>query len=342
MYGGWKSLEWGLVRDMSVYEWVGADGKLKVEGAEKAAEGVDRRKEAQGAAAGDVEAARPGGIRIVLGTLRLLTSMRGTGYAFSVTRSRRRPPVRRRTFILRTLLTLVWAHAVLVTCSIIISTPYPMRMAIGNHLLPQLSRSHLHLLVESTSYVALALGAWTGILVPATLINLLSSSLHIIAATLPLPPSRSFHFLAYDPVERLVRPFVGRNAAKAAGAMAVFAFSAVIHEYAIWCATSGLSPPIPRTTFLERFGAASFFLLMGALGIAEGIFTRLTGVRIRGVGAFLWTSSLQSIVGVLLYRSWANLGFTSSLPTVNEWEWQRWVVPLASLAPKPLWAHRGA
>jgi hypothetical protein len=128
------------------------------------------------------------------------------------------------------------------------------------------------------------------------------------------------------------------------------------HLSAIWCATYGVSPPSPRTTFLERFGATLFFLLMGVLGIAERIYTQQTGFRIRGFGAFVWTSSLQSLVGLLLYRSWcvpprlhplrdvltiiiyrANLGFTSSLPLVDQWAWQRWAVPLACLAPRPLW-----
>lgn len=50
---------------------------------------------------------------------------------------------------------------------------------------------------------------------------------------------------------------------------------------------------------------------MGLLALGESVFTRVTGRGIGGVWGFLWTSSLQSTSGILLYWSWCVLDVLS-------------------------------
>lgn len=232
VYAGWKALEWGLVQDRTVYAWVGC--------AEK---NGGRRDEAREPHAPSRPPARKVDwtqtIRLVADTLHLFTSIRGTGYAFSVVPARRRRRVDQTTFLLHTFIALAWSHSILLLCSVVISTPYGTRFDFATQFLPRLSPFHAHILIESAAYVAFGLGAWTGIVSFSCITNILSFAVHSSFLALELPPAvrpapfdsrhyapmfdmpftprsvgkywasqwhrlfwRSFKFLAYDPVER--------------------------------------------------------------------------------------------------------------------------------------------
>ncbi|KAM0751969.1 hypothetical protein T439DRAFT_354848 [Meredithblackwellia eburnea MCA 4105] len=369
VYCGWKCVEWGVVKDRSVYKWIGFDQKDK-DRAEVSGEGGD----------GEAEAPMPSIFELARWTFHLMCSMRGTGWAFSVVPPRPQPRISMPKFLLHSLVTLAWSHTLLVLCCIVISSPYTERVAFATtYILPPTPPNILFVLLESFSYVACGFAAWVALLTGYQLHILAALALHLAFRNLPLIPAglrpkpfdnreyaplfsmpfapksvkeywshqwhrlfwRSFNFLALEPVQTFVAPLAGKEVARAAGVMAVFGLSAVIHEYAVLCASFGITPPRERTTILQIWGSTFFFLLMGTFSIIETFLTRKYGIRSRGLWGFIYTSTLQSISGVLLYSSWANLGFTSSLPTVDQWSWKRFALPMLCFAPAPFGTKKG-
>ncbi|KAI5480327.1 hypothetical protein MNV49_001286 [Pseudohyphozyma bogoriensis] len=275
VYSAWKCLEWGLVRDRSVYEWVGFDEK-KEEGSEGA--GKDDQRNGH---------------------------------------------------------TLIFAHAILVLSMALISTPYHDRLLLIYRLTSALDASslgltpfHQHVITETLAYMAFALLAYSGILTSYTLV-LLTHAVFFPSSFdpreyaplfhLPFWPKsvtlywsrqwhglfrRPFRVIASGPTEMVVRPIFGRGVAKAMGVMAVFALTAAGHEYAIYVATRSLPSPPVRDTFLSRYGATLFFLLMGLATITEQIFTYLTGRRVGGFLGLIWMVQWQIPTGLLLYSAW--------------------------------------
>lgn len=70
----------------------------------------------------------------------------------------------------------------------------------------------------------------------------------------------------------------------------------------------------------------------------EQAFTAATGRKVRGPAGFLW---MASTVGpgmlLLLWPSWYPTGLVANIPPPQSWEWTRWLVPLLSATPPPLW-----
>lgn len=239
-FGGWKALEWGLVQDRMIYEWVGFDGESAMtpgggrgegcvdegsrtpEKSKNGGEGARRRvgvpREMAGTDDGRIpverEARDASWLSIAFSTAHLFASLRGTGYAFSVVPPRRRPRLSRQAFILDTLKILAWSHSLFVLCSIIISTPYTRRLAFASHLAPNLPPLAIHITIESTSYVSFGLAAWVGLVTASSLLNLLSIAIHS-ALLLPLPPSlhlKPFDSRQYAPLFDM--PFAPRSVAE--------------------------------------------------------------------------------------------------------------------------------
>ncbi|ORY88210.1 hypothetical protein BCR35DRAFT_301737 [Leucosporidium creatinivorum] len=151
---------------------------------------------------------------------------------------------------------------------------------------------------------------------------------------------RPFHYLAWDPVERAVRRLGGgKRLGKVMASAATFALTAWVHEFALSSALTSVPSHIspPRTSFLARYGSTIFFLLMWFGSFLEVIFTRLTGRKVGRLAGFVWGAGWQSLMGVWLYASWAEVGLTKAIPSVERWEWQRVVYPLMAVAPEPLW-----
>lgn len=88
--------------------------------------------------------------------------------------------------------------------------------------------------------------------------------------------------------------------------------------------------------FLTRYGGTLFFAAQAFAVIAEGYFTRLTGRKVRGIWALLWSYTIIIGFGCWAARSWLALGLVEGLPTVDRWGWGRFLVPNLALLPPPL------
>lgn len=180
------------------------------------------------------------------------------------------------------------------------------------------------------------------------------SSPPFLAARLTVRRRKPFLSVGYDPVTRLVSRALGKHAGRAIGAFTVFALSAWMHDQAL-CSARHLLPAGPPLSFSLRYGGWIFFLSQGVAVFLEGVFTRLTGRRVRGGVGLAWSYFCIVGLGLLAGRSWCvpflsifcrgadelsrriALGLVEGLPEVQRWGWQRFVVPSAALAPPPLW-----
>lgn len=372
-YAAWKSLEWGLAKDLTPYTWIGFEEELvqrKEERKDGGAEGEThgkhywhRMRDAKHLyALRSQAAANDGPIAILSSTFHLLTAMRGVGWAFGPSpRSRSRPlPRAPLPFLLRLLFELLWSHVVLVLACITLTSSSPTRTAFISSHLPSLSPSSTSLLSETlaglslgiTAYAGLTAGYWTAVL-PAflltTLARLLPSGIRpppfdsrqypplFMAPWCPTSVShfwrsswhafftRPFRFLAFDPVDRILRAVGGKELGRVGGTIAVFAMSAWLHEQgepkafstcsrsslilshsfaAIWSATIHLPPFDPPLSFVNRWGASIYFVLQGVAVVLEGAFAKLTGRRVSGPLGFLWALPWMGGLGALVYQSW--------------------------------------
>jgi hypothetical protein len=192
---------------------------------------------------------------------------------------------------------------------------------------------------------------------------------------------KPFTMVGYEPMVMVVGKLGGKKAGRAAGAVIVFMLSAWMHDQgklltftsssrsdslsspAFWSARYGLDPSIlPPLSFIERYGAWIFFLWQAIAVSLESLFTGLTGRRVRGPIARIWSYACIVGVGCLAGKSWfvrslvflfwwrrtradevsaltlrIALGFVKDLPTIEHWGWQRFVLPTAAIAPPPLY-----
>ncbi|KAK4699955.1 hypothetical protein P7C70_g6300, partial [Phenoliferia sp. Uapishka_3] len=270
LYASWKAIEWGVIRDGRDFEWVGYGGDRAKR--DKVGDGGGPRwGEKSTTTSSKEKATSKSFLATLFDAIHLLTSMRLTGYRSSVVRSSSQTRLPLRRFLLSTLFTLLWSHTILISSTLLLSSPPSTRSSFLHNLFPALQPPHLHFITESTSYLAFALTAYSSILLISTLFTILSLSIHqiLLLPSLPLPNdarpgafdsrayhpmfdlpfwprnvkvywsrqwhrlfNRSFRFLAWEPVEGLVRRMGGgRQVGNAMAAMAVFAMSAGAHEY---------------------------------------------------------------------------------------------------------------
>ncbi|KDE09362.1 hypothetical protein MVLG_00676 [Microbotryum lychnidis-dioicae p1A1 Lamole] len=106
--------------------------------------------------------------------------------------------------------------------------------------------------------------------------------------------ARPFRALALNPVIWVMKPVVGRDFARVMGVFASFALSAWLHE-----------DYIPRTdaTFWALYGSWIYFALQAAAIIAEQMFTKWTGRKVRGWAGALWTVLFSILSGALRLRA---------------------------------------
>jgi len=92
--------------------------------------------------------------------------------------------------------------------------------------------------------------------------------------------------------------FVGR----AGGVMGAFFLSAILHDWGLWSTGRGT----------EFWSVGGFFLIMGVGCVMEGVFTRLTGLKVRGRIGWLWTMGWMVGWGNILVDAHARKGFIGS------------------------------
>lgn len=223
VYALWKTIEWAVVRDTTVYEWVGFDDVKKDSGCGSARGTVeDKVYESQHPVVNSLRSTRKRDqqkerqlcdktkeadpIHIILHTLDLFTSFRGLGYRFARPipgPGRRLPPP---LFCTRTLSSLLVAHLSLLLTSTIIAIPYSTRYTFARHIFPSASKTVLHILVESIAYTAFGFSAWAILVIASTIFSLLFLVLNSLFRYLlptdlrPEPfDSRAFQPLFYNP-----------------------------------------------------------------------------------------------------------------------------------------------
>lgn len=267
-YAAWKSLEFGCISDRTPYTWIGLasdqivaseDGKTKVPlRKDRVRLDAVRRKRAETDSPYDV----------LLSSLHLIISMRGTGYAFGPsvhTLSKTAYPAA--SFVRDNLVQYAWSHAAIVLCTSILTSPSKTLAAVISTAMPALSASAVSTVVATLSTAALGLGAYAGLQLGYTTFTLLVLIVSNLASFLPfslpfLPPfnRREYHALFGTPYRLssvsqfwsqdwhsfFARPFkvlgmdfpaaviegLGGSVAlaRAVGVMAVFALSGWLHE----------------------------------------------------------------------------------------------------------------
>jgi len=85
---------------------------------------------------------------------------------------------------------------------------------------------------------------------------------------------------------------------KPGSVMGAFAVSAILHHIGMWGMGNGS----------EFVTAGGFFLLMGIGVVLEGVFSRVTGLRVRGWIGWSWTMLWVALWGTLMIDGWARHG----------------------------------
>jgi len=85
---------------------------------------------------------------------------------------------------------------------------------------------------------------------------------------------------------------------KPGAVMGAFAVSAVLHHIGMWGMGNGS----------EFVTAGGFFLLMGIGAVMEGVFSRVTGLRVRGWIGWSWTMLWVALWGTFMIDGWARHG----------------------------------
>ncbi|GAA6021052.1 hypothetical protein JCM10207_003900 [Rhodosporidiobolus poonsookiae] len=329
------------------------------------------------------QAATDGPLDVLRATGHLLLAMRGQGYPFCGTSTRPFPHRTEGAFLRRVALEVGWSHVLLVGCAALLLEPPTARDARVLSLLPGAVRSAraAHAVGETATGLAMGVAVFAALTLGYSVATLLVAVPNaVLRRVLPegsrlrpertdageYPPlfnlaerpqsvavfwskqwhsffSRPFRFLAYSPLQRLLTPAVGKNAARALGVLGVFALSSWIHEYGLSTSTSTLStsppflPPPSSLPFLTRWGGSVYFMAQGLAVVLEGAFTALTGRRVRGWAGTVWTAGFVVLVGEVLKEAWLTQGLVREVPPFANWAWPRAAVPLACLLPPPLW-----
>ncbi|GAA5939926.1 hypothetical protein JCM10213_004878 [Rhodosporidiobolus nylandii] len=325
------------------------------------------------------QARTEGPMMILRSTLHLLIAMRGQGYAFCGT-STLPFPRSPRAFFRRLSLEIAWSHPLLTACAALLLEPATSRDAwLAAHIPAAVSRSQTHLLGEAITGLSMGVAVFAALTLGYSLATMLVFLPNVVGrAVLPArlrpppfdarsyPPlfnfarrpssvsrfwskqwhsffSRPFRFLAFDPVQGLSAPLVGKLVARTLGVLAVFALSSWIHEYGLATATSTLSssphppPPASEMPFHLRWGGSLYFMAQGVGIILEGGFTAVSGRKVGGWIGTVWTALFCVVAGRWLVESWLTQGLLREVPPVRYWSWQRFVLPLGCLQPPPLW-----
>ncbi|KAK4052643.1 hypothetical protein OIO90_004271 [Microbotryomycetes sp. JL221] len=300
--------------------------------------------------------------------LHLVTTFRGVGYAFGP-KPQALPPVYHASnlerFLLRSFKRLVRSHVISNLCTII--------MVHRNDLVPQLIQNHTlvsHELAQSLSnilsYLSVGISLHAQMLIGFEGCKLFLASLSFILPKIftfdtrewpdlfwmPFLPnnvtefwSKHWHHLfrdpftsvGFDPVNKLVGSCFGQTIGRVAGVFTVFGLSSWLHDQALYSARWNLNQP--ELTMSERWGAWWFFMAQAFAIVIEGIVVSLTKPprrKLKGIGWTLWSYFWIVAVGCMAGRSWLALGLVKGMPPVQEWAWQRFVIPSFSLAPPPI------
>ncbi|KAM0748048.1 hypothetical protein T439DRAFT_328032 [Meredithblackwellia eburnea MCA 4105] len=287
------------------------------------------------------------------------------------------PPRAPLAFFRSAMLDLIKAHIIsTLSLIIIINRQTTLPHLLHNSLLPFLPVESLQPLANTVAYFFVGISLWAQMVIGhagASLAFFVSTSLlrTILPNSLRPPPfdsrewpplfnspavprsitvfwSSQWHALfrkpftsvGFEPVVRSLTPIFGKPIARMGGALAVFLLSGWLHDQALFSARHGLPPLTPpmELSFIDRWGAWIFFISQAVAVALEGMFTRLTGRKVNGgPWAALWSYSWIVGVGLLAGRSWVALGLVRDLPPVQDWGWQRYVLPSVALAPPPLW-----
>ncbi|GAA5893591.1 wax synthase family protein [Sporobolomyces salmoneus] len=309
--------------------------------------------------------------QVLKSTLHLFYSMRGNGYEFGATTTAPFPR-QEGAFFSRLFFEIAWSHPLLVLCSAILLEPAHSRDHYVSQLFSQLPTDRAHLVGEITTgaalgiavFAALTLGfslATFGVFLPNFVLRRIGLPASITPPpfdareypplfNLSRPPhsvarfwsqqwhsffSRPFHFLAFDPAKRLF----GKKFGRVAGVLGVFALSSWIHEFGLSTAISTLPPPAKPYSFLLRWGGSIYFMSQGVAIVLEGLFTTLTGRKVRGPLGTLWSALVVAGMGATLYKAWVTQGLLREVPPARYWSWHRFLLPMACLQPPPLFMN---
>ncbi|GAA5821229.1 hypothetical protein JCM3770_006885 [Rhodotorula araucariae] len=335
-----------------------------------------RRRRAHLRALREQQARTDGPLDILRATLHLLVSMRGQGYDFCGTTT---APfaIAHGPFLCRLVVEIAWSHPLLVACVAVLLEPPSSRDALVCSALPALSIQHAHYLGEVVAAFSMGLAVFAALTCGYSCATLVVFVATFLARLVPLPEaltlprfdpreypplfnlarrpssvarfwsqqwhsffSRPFRFLAFQPVQRLFTPLLGKLVGRALGVLAVFALSAWLHEFGLATSISTLPPPPRPLDFLTTWGGSVYFLAQGFAIVLEGAFAAVVARRrrrFRGWAGSVWTGVFVALAGGWLYRSWMTQGLIREVPPARYWAWQRAVIPLGCLLPPPVW-----
>ncbi|KAL8276813.1 hypothetical protein RQP46_010744 [Phenoliferia psychrophenolica] len=363
-YGIWKTLEWGFVKDLTPYTWIGLDSDQEECTDVKGKQKVPLRKDkGRLEAIRHKSAATDAPLAVLSSQLHLFISMRGTGYAFGPSvksiKETSYPTHPLRTFVKQHLVEIVRSHVLLVSAAAIL-------VARPADLFPYAPSQVVRVLHPIFYTLAFGASAYNGINLAYSLFTLSILLATRLASFLPfpipfLPPfdPREYHRLFYNTwsVESVTlfwgkgwHSFFRRSftvlgtdlttatitslggsitCARVYSIIIVFSLSAWLHEQALYSATYHTSVTEQPISFVMRWGGSIYFLLQAAAIIIEQTFTAVTKRQVGGRLGALWTLSFTAGLAQ---------GMVSGIPGVAHWTWHRFVLPSACLAPPQLFA----
>ncbi|KAK4046110.1 hypothetical protein OIV83_006336 [Microbotryomycetes sp. JL201] len=153
-----------------------------------------------------------------------------------------------------------------------------------------------------------------------------------------------FTAVGFEPVSRVIGSVFGKTVGRAAGVVTVFALSSWLHDQALFSARWKLDPghAVHSLSFTERWGGWIFFMAQAVAVIIEAAVSSLSRdkKRLSGWHWRVWSYFWIVGVGCLAGRSWLAMGLASGLPPIDQWTWQRFVIPSFSLAPPPIFVKQ--
>ncbi|EPQ30775.1 uncharacterized protein PFL1_01676 [Pseudozyma flocculosa PF-1] len=115
---------------------------------------------------------------------------------------------------------------------------------------------------------------------------------------------QSFLHVAYSPVRTVAAAVVGRKAARALATFAVFALSALVHEW-------GQLPMSPHSR-LGITQTGTFFLVQAVAIVLEHAWRDVTGTKVRGLPGWIWTFAFLIYTGTMPTDEWTRRGLPLS------------------------------
>lgn len=369
LYGLSKGVEWGCVTDRTAYDWVGF-GKGPFEKQISHKEAIKRKEPPRD---DEVTQSRrkEGWIKVLLSQAHLMMSFRHLGYRACTLAPP--PPTTTTVFLRDTLIRWAISHTIFtlgmafVTSSVADKYKYILAVApwLGGHpnALEWARQGCASLIIAAMVYGGLMLthaiysmGYFFGINIGRALglpLDPFEPREYAPLFRRPFAPTSVKNLWGKEWHQLIRRTFLlfGTHAfslsrrlglspplAQLSAALAVVLATSAIHEFALGSAIAGLDTLGPRASFTQRHGGALFFSAMVALGACEAGFRVATGRRVSGVAGFVWTATAAGAAAMAFLRpTWGPTYLLKGVPEAGEWGWVRWVVPLASGAPAPLW-----